>query len=571
MRYLRFSCFIFAALLVFFAEQDVCGQWVNVAPGLLPKSTEFGAMCFKNGILWAGNTELWKSQDTGKTWMRSNFPTTSIITDISFFDILTGVVSTEPGNVFLTNDGGQSWKNILNPPLIYRVNFNQSSKIIHALQFKPAILFTSTDEGNTWINSTFDIYGRSFAITKKHALCVSSDEPYLTGFRGWINASTDLGATWSNNGAYVDGDSFSLSADSCDDNRLYLDNEDYAGSNNNLSEIFLTTDRGLSWRATSSHPGKYFSGAMVTTKNVIYAGTVNNNGVERSIDNGVTWKNISGPSINYDSRTMTVVNDNILFMFDGNGDIWATFNSGGDSVTITPNGSVSINPNVLFQNDTIKCNPIGQFLNLSFFGCNPPSITKSKIIGRDSLSYLSISKGDSTEVICDPKDSGDLNANLILTFNNGASDTISLKGYSIGRNPLSIATTDQSTDTIGGYINIPITISGLDHPEDIELVVHYEKDLKYDGSFSGAVQLDIPNEQWAGRSKLHIAQAKPDVISGFAKFEIFGDSLPLHVTFDSMTVLTAIAPCVYSTGSGYEHYHSPIRLRSTDAYPLFAR
>ncbi len=78
--------------------------------------------------------------------------------------------------------------------------------------------------------------------------------------------------------------------------------------------------------------------------------------------------------------------------------------------------------------------------------------------------------------------------------------------------------------------------------------MHYDKELTYHGSYSPAnVQLDIPGEGWSGRSKLHIAQAKPDIVLGYARFDVFNDSLTpqFHVTFDSVTVLTAVAPCQY--------------------------
>src|SRR5205085_10125244 len=122
-----------------------------------------------------------------------------------------------------------------------------------------------------------------------------------------------------------------------------------------------------------------------------------------------------------------------------------------------------------------------------------------------------------------------------------------LQGVGIGVVPhqLSILTTDQATDTIAGSVDVPITIHGLDHAEDVELVLHYDNGLTYDSSFSSTTSLDMPNEQWTNRSKLHITQAKPDTILGYARFNTFGDSMQSYVTFDSVMVLTGITPCQY--------------------------
>ncbi len=124
---------------------------------------------------------------------------------------------------------------------------------------------------------------------------------------------------------------------------------------------------------------------------------------------------------------------------------------------------------------------------------------------------------------------------------------IPLQGFGIDPHQLVLTTNDQTTNTIGGTVDVPITIGGLDHDEDVDLVMHYNNELTYQGSYSPAnIQMDIPGSQWSGRSKLHITQVKPNTIAGFARFDVFNDSLSKsQVRFDSVTVPTAVVPCQY--------------------------
>jgi hypothetical protein len=361
-----------------------------------------------------------------------------------------------------------------------------------------------------------------------------------------LRTSSDKGETWTEMpGAGID-ECWTFIVDSCDERNIVTANEAAAFPTDLFSEIFRTYDAGKTWNSMLKYPQSYLTGCITGTMDALFVQTKNM--ILRSTDNGSTWKTIGGPSSTIpDSRYVCSINENIIFAVDDQGSIWATFNSGGDSlIAHSRNGVLTFSQKILFATDTVLCNSIARFTKFSVTACTPPSIIKLEIVGKDSSSYsvLPIS-GDSLGVNFDPRHDGQTNAYLILTLSDGTRDTISLQGYGIAPHPLTLISTNQSTDTIGGSIYIPITISGLDHSEDIELVLHYEKGLKYEGSYSGTMQLDMTNEQWPGRSKLHISQAKNDVILGYAKFDVFGDSIPSHVTFDSVTILTAKALCQY--------------------------
>src|SRR5205807_18011 len=78
------------------------------------------------------------------------------------------------------------------------------------------------------------------------------------------------------------------------------------------------------------------------------------------------------------------------------------------------------------------------------------------------------------------------------------------------------------------------------------LIVHYDTVLKYEGSFSLS-NAKLDGQQWNGRSEITIPNATPGVISAYAVFDVFNDSLARqNVWFDSATVTTAIPPCRYN-------------------------
>ncbi|MFI5263266.1 MAG: T9SS type A sorting domain-containing protein, partial [Candidatus Kapaibacterium sp.] len=299
------------------------------------------------------------------------------------------------------------------------------------------------------------------------------------------------------------------------------------------------------------------------TANAVYASSIINDitspqGIYRSTDKGVSWKNIGGPFYAaYDSRTITCVNDNIVFVLDADGSIWETINSGGDSLGRV--NDLLLSENSLFAGDSLLiCDTsITRFFNVLPIGCLPPTIVKLDLIGKDSLNYTSIPlQGDSIGVIFAPIFDNLSSGSLVVTLSDGQQKVVSLGGYGNPRIPLTLSTQDQTSDTLGSSASVPITLNGLHKPEDITLIIHYDTVLNYNGSFSpSGVQLDIAGEQWKGRSKLKISGAIPNSTLGFAHFDIFNDSVPTqHVTFDSVTVLSAVSQC---------QYISPVQATST--------
>src|SRR5579872_219451 len=111
-------------------------QWVKVGNATLGSyNIQYGgALAAKDGIVWAGIHDLWKSLDTGTTWTKTNLSIGGdFVADINFFDQNNGLVAVYGSGVFLTRDGGNTWQNILSLTDCLGVAFNRNTNEILAV------------------------------------------------------------------------------------------------------------------------------------------------------------------------------------------------------------------------------------------------------------------------------------------------------------------------------------------------------------------------------------------------------------------------------------------------------
>ncbi|MDP4200408.1 MAG: T9SS type A sorting domain-containing protein [Bacteroidota bacterium] len=565
---------------------DLRGQWKMVRQ----YAPAGDAIIFNDGIIWAAawprslaltaTPGITYSMDTGKTWTDLLLPTylnpraNFLFLDIAFANKDTGVIAlynADPsaiqvwdwGGIYRTTDRGKTWSRVdPSNSKASRLTYNHSSSVIHFVECIYGSTATSLDGGMGW--NSVQVTGSSRNPGVLTALTTAKDgtvyalgsDSYQDFFGRWIGpplsnvfSSTDRGTTWQRASGQVSLDSWSIDVDSCDPSRLYVVNEDIASRFQGFSSMYVSPDRGTTWTTAFTLPYPGLAGSFSTAPHALYAATITN-GILRSTDHGTTWQNIGGPGNPPDSRNICAINDNILFAVDSDGNIWSTSNSGGDSV-LAPSGSVplTITPDSLFAADTTHCEPITRSVTVSANGCNTASLDSSWLAGADAEAFsVGTRNGVFIPVTFHGTRAGDYNAKFILQISNGTFDTIALEGHAVGTYPLNIITADTKTDIIGGDLSVPITVSGLKRPETIDLVLHYDPILAYNSSVDPAnTTLDIPGEQWPGRSKLHIAQASSGVVAGYARFNVFADSgTKPQVTFDSLTVLSAISPCEYT-------------------------
>src|ERR1043165_9331414 len=89
-------------------------QWTIAAKNLLgPISQNIGAMTFKDGIAWAASRQVFKSTDSGATWVKASLTLNGNATSVDFIDDHNGLIVTHQGEVYLTRDG-KNWNLVQN-------------------------------------------------------------------------------------------------------------------------------------------------------------------------------------------------------------------------------------------------------------------------------------------------------------------------------------------------------------------------------------------------------------------------------------------------------------------------
>ncbi|HYM20047.1 MAG TPA: T9SS type A sorting domain-containing protein [Candidatus Kapabacteria bacterium] len=549
-------------LLIVLAAADVSAQWKAVAPALLgPIIKNGGACCYQNGILWIGNYDVWMSPDLGATWTKRTPPTLSTqgpddrVNDINFFDQFHGMVATYDGYVYFTIDGGLNWTQagiphpLLNDDARFVFYMNSSQTMVASVGSYG--LFVSRDGGATWIETAM-----GQGVAKAYGKWIGGGTAYILSevpggaLQNQFAITSDYANTWRIAPATANIDCWTFCVDKCDTNQIYLMNDAGIFSNDGGADIFVSNDLSASWKRTLQRPIFYFSSSITNSEHAIFAQT-EPDGIIRSTDKGSTWKSIGGPGMYWDTRLVIAVNDNIIFAVDSSdGTVWKTINSGGDSLAISVNqdGILAETSDTLFLGDSLPIcdSSLSRTLYFKRAGCNPPDPTGA--VTNDGHYSVSNVTHDSLIVTFTPSQTLASNPILIITKSRGMPDTVYLVGAITPPRPLALATSDEHTDTIGGLVQIPIIVNGLGSKRDIELVVHYDTSLVYDGSFSmTGIALDKANEQWKGRSKISITGATDGILLGTADVNVFIDSgSNAHVWFDSLVVINALTPCEYA-------------------------
>ncbi|MDP4237471.1 MAG: hypothetical protein Q8919_13585, partial [Bacteroidota bacterium] len=425
-------------LLVLFADTATYCQWKIVGAKLLgvsPNWSEGGIVVYQNGKVWAGiQGKLWMSSDDGLSWNERtpyNFSAPGIFFDIDFFDANNGIVSLDDGHIVLTSDGGLTWKEIspVSQGHSYGAKFIASAQEI-VVSYGNTSIGITRDRGATWTWKNFP------GFDECGDLHVRGTEIFamMNGFksRSTIVTSADYGATWQTATGRFDDDCKSFALDACDPNTYYVSNEEFYNLTDRVRAIYISNDRGVSWRIVDSKPFEYLAGSVIVTQgSVVYFQTLQN-GLMRSTDAGQSWRSIGGPNGLKDSRLIAAKNANVLFAADDQGNIWKTINSGGDSLKAgSLVGSLTLSQTALFVSDTLySCHaPISQIVKITRSGACPPEVLQYEMRGAHSSSYTSNSiSPDSLLVNFQPQSEGLLDASIILTLSDGTHDTISLAG-----------------------------------------------------------------------------------------------------------------------------------------------
>ena len=339
---------VLVCVLLLVLASPLRSQWTLTSSAMLGHiSQDVGAMTFKSGVVWAGTSSLWQSNDSGKTWTHNALILTSEVAHINFLDRMNGLVTTHGGTVYRTKDGGVSWDVVKSLGSASSAVFIDAATNILVSEFSPGNVYSSTDAGSTWKSVANNNWIREIIAGKNgHAYMLSGtwvDDEHI-----WL--TSDYGATWTKQPGYTDADSYSFEVSNCGSQNIIVVNEEYSitGEYDGKSEIFVSSDVGNTWSVKANYPSKYFSGGIGVGPSMVFCPTVSeaNAGVLRSADNGLTWTSIGGPSSSGDTRLIAVIDDNHVVACDVNGSIYITENSGGYPVNSGNVMRVATVPNI---------------------------------------------------------------------------------------------------------------------------------------------------------------------------------------------------------------------------------
>lgn len=381
-------------------------------PGL---SANFdGVLRYCNGRLYAAaQNAIWMSPNEGTSWILigSPFPLpTPRALDVDFIDSLNGVVASFDAGIYYTSTAGAFWTPANLPGKAFnQAKFVGSPSIIVATEITGAVWISMTG-GAGWNKLNPPVTGEITEVLVRQ----STHTIYMTvlnasvagGYSSKLLWSSDYGVSWTVSASTFAYDCYGFAIDSCDDKRFTIINEGTAAPEASLnSRIFYSWDKGLTFNPTAINSIYYYTGCVQDAiGGTLYTQTTSiaGNGVLRSIDHGVTWTMIGGPSAISDSHLIAVKDDNTLFGFDAQGNFWRTYNSGGDSVRCPPNiGTLTATVSSLFNGDTVvDCDsPIVRSFRYGFVGCLRPAMTGVSISGAGAAAYTAtVGPGDSVHV-----------------------------------------------------------------------------------------------------------------------------------------------------------------------------
>jgi photosystem II stability/assembly factor-like uncharacterized protein len=283
-------------------------------------ATKGGRILVGANILY-GNPSLYTSTDTGATWHLSD--------------------SLNPVRV-----NGTPFC-IKQDPITNRIMIGCNSKTT-------AGLFTSTDDGKTWINNPTNFSPTDFAFMNNKAYMAIQNGVSPNPPKYLMSSTDDFVSNWSD--CTPSGIAFAPFSLLADNNALFVGNIGANGiirSSNPESRSYTATDNGIVYAKPYSYVLK-----MIRAGSYLFTGT--SDGIFRSSDNGTNWTSCNlgfTASVNdiaiVGSDLYVALKDSAVYKSSDNGATWSSFHQ-GLTLPLTVNCMQSIGSYLLEGDGTSK-------------------------------------------------------------------------------------------------------------------------------------------------------------------------------------------------------------------------
>jgi photosystem II stability/assembly factor-like uncharacterized protein len=329
--------------------------WQYALNGIAPQNVNtlvFSPNFEKDKTLFAGTANgVLRSIDGGKSWVwcnsglimpNSGFYGISLAVSPAYATDKTLFLSTIE-TVFRSNNGGDSWSQVHTFQL--GVGFDQIYCSPNFAKDKTLFIqgvgvYYSTDEGNSWEESSLNQYTRALAFSDNFV----NDHTMLAASDNSLTMSTDSGNTWNklNLGSDTAVGSVEISPQYSKDHTLFT-----IGGDTTEDNILRSSDNGNSWQTiyTAETPSSDATSLVISpsfeTDHTVFAGFYCG-GISKSTNNGDTWQDISSGLPLSEMSPIAVspdyTNDHTLFGFSASEGLFRSLDSGQSWQNIKSNG-----------------------------------------------------------------------------------------------------------------------------------------------------------------------------------------------------------------------------------------
>jgi len=298
----------------------------SIPAGTQTRTLEMDAL----GNLFAGtlNRGVYRSTDSGLTWVQSNTGLTSInVLSLTVDPTTQNAFAGTLAGVFRSTDHGATWgTNVLSTSQVSGIGVDSTGRVF-AGTYDPKTyrgsLQRSTDGGTTFAPvaaGLSSVAGVQTIDAEAFGLFVGANGAFR---------STDGGLTFSSANAGLLAKSYV--------NALTVDpaGRIYAGSD--FSGVFRSTDGGASWTRLVNGLTSFDVRGMASTASAVFVGTGTNPGrLFRSTDQGASWQAASWTAQDFVRAITVAPNGNICAAASFTGDVWTSTDGGATWAKASP-------------------------------------------------------------------------------------------------------------------------------------------------------------------------------------------------------------------------------------------
>ena len=233
--------------------------------------------------------DLYFSTDNGDTWVKETNPSLpEMIWDIK--ECGSSIFLASFSGIYRSDDGGNIWLKKSNG-LLYNNEFTWELTVKGNTLFARTVvgLFRSTDNGENWVDINSGLSGYIYSVA-------ANETTIFVGVENGFYRSSDNGDSWESSatgmGYYYYGDFYpdipptitSIEINGANQNEIY------AGTIENQG-IWKSTDNGLNWVHTNANTLNYyhFTSLLSSTDGSVLIAGANTSGILRSVNDGNTW------------------------------------------------------------------------------------------------------------------------------------------------------------------------------------------------------------------------------------------------------------------------------------------